>query len=529
MLKTVSSFWSWCWSVFNNEEQKVSAAVLTISVATITLFCLLFLRKQKKATPPLPPGPWGLPVVGYLPFLGTFLHKKFTELNEVYGPICKLWLGNKLCIVISSPSLAKEVVRDKDTIFANRDPPVAAKVITYGGNDILWSSYGPEWKKIRKVFVREMLSNSNLDACCPLREREVKKAITYVFSRADNNSINFGEFVFEIAANAIIRMLCGGTLEGEKLGSFVPEFSRLAEEIMVLQGKPNVSDFFPLLARFDLQGLEKQTRKVFLFLEKILNPVIEQRLNMSAKDEKSEKKRDFLQILLDFNRNGDAETSITSKQLKALLIDIVVGGTDTTATMLEWAMTELMLHQDVMKKVYQELDEVVGINNVVEEFHLPKLQYLDAVLKETFRLHPALPLLAPHFSSQSCILGGYTIPKGTTVFLNVHSIHRDPLLWDNPSEFRPERFLNSDEHIKFDYSGNNFQYLPFGSGRRVCAGIPLAERMLMYVLASLLHSFEWKLTCETQLELSEKFGIVIKKMNPLILIPKPRLSNLELY
>ncbi|XP_020539555.1 cytochrome P450 71AU50 isoform X1 [Jatropha curcas] len=240
------------------------------------------------------------------------------------------------------------------------------------------------------------------------------------------------------------------------------------------------------------------------------------------------RKKDFLQILLDFNKNGDSETSITTDQLKAVLLDIMVGGTDTSSTMLEWAMAEIMLHQEVMKKVYQELDEVVGINNTVEDSHLHKLKYLDAVLKETLRLHPALPLLLPHVSSQSTTLGGYTIPKGTAVFVNVYAIHRDPLFWDNPLEFIPERFLIS-ESSKFDYSGNNFQYLPLGSGRRVCAGIPLAERMVMYVLASFLHSFEWKLPQGTELELSDKFGIVVKKMKPLILVPKPRLSNVDLY
>jgi cytochrome P450 len=208
--------------------------------------------------------------------------------------------------------------------------------------------------------------------------------------------------------------------------------------------------------------------------------------------------------------------------------DIFVGGTDTTTTMIEWTMARLMQHQEVRQKVYQELQEVVGANNTVEEFHLPKLRYLDAVMKETFRLHPALPLLVPRFSGQSCTLGGYTVPKGTTVFLNVYAIHRDPNLWDNPLEFRPERFLNDDTST-FDYSGNNFQYLPFGSGRRVCAGLRLAEKMLMYLQASLLHSFEWKLPVGGVLELSDKYGIVIKKKKPLIVIPTPRLCNLELY
>ncbi|KAK1559839.1 hypothetical protein Q3G72_018940 [Acer saccharum] len=190
-------------------------------------------------------------------------------------------------------------------------------------------------------------------------------------------------------------------------------------------------------------------------------------------------------------------------------------------------MAELMNNPKVMKKVQEELTEVVGIDGSVDEFHLPKLQYLDAVVKETMHLYPAAPLLIPRCPSQTTIVGGYTIPKGSKIMLNVYAIQRDPQLWDNPLEFRPKRFLSNSE--KFDYLGNNFQYMPFGSGRRVCPGIPLAERMLMFLLASILHSFEWKLPNDTELDLSDKWGLVVKKLKPLVVIPAPRPSNSELH
>lgn len=195
--------------------------------------------------------------------------------------------------------------------------------------------------------------------------------------------------------------------------------------------------------------------------------------------------------------------------------------------MVEWTIAELIQHPDIMHKVHEELIKVVGLNNWVEEFHLPKLTYLSAVIKETCRLHPALPLLVPHCSSDSRTVGGYLVPKGTRIFINAWSIHRDPSVWDNPLEFIPERVLNDPR--KFDFYGNSFEYLPFGSGRRVCAGLPLGERMLIYILASFLHCFEWKMPAGVKLELSDKFGIVTKKMVPLVAVPTPRLPNLELY
>jgi cytochrome P450 len=206
----------------------------------------------------------------------------------------------------------------------------------------------------------------------------------------------------------------------------------------------------------------------------------------------------------------------------------VVGGSDTTTTMVEWVMSELLQHPAAMGKVNEELAEIVGVDSLVEDTHLPKLHYLDAVIKEALRLHPAIPLLVPRCPGQSSTIGGYWVPKGTTVFLNVWGIHRDPKNWQNPLEFQPERFL-SDGQSGLDYSGNNFNYLPFGSGRRICAGIPLAERSLLYVLGSFLHSYEWKLPQGTQVDLADKFGIVAKKANPMVAIPTPRLSKSELY
>ena len=189
----------------------------------------------------------------------------------------------------------------------------------------------------------------------------------------------------------------------------------------------------------------------------------------------------------------------------------MLGATDTTATTVEWLMAELLNCPEAMRKVYEELTQVVGLNSVVEESHLSKLTYLNAVIKETFRLHPPLPFLLPRFPSKATTIGGYHVPKGTKIFLNVWAIQRDPKNWENPSKFSPERFLSGDGvNVHFN-SGNSFNYIPFGSGRRICAGLPLAERIVIHVLASFLHMFEWKLPEGSELDLTDKFGIVVKK------------------
>lgn len=206
---------------------------------------------------------------------------------------------------------------------------------------------------------------------------------------------------------------------------------------------------------------------------------------------------------------------------------MVVGGTDTSSNSVEFAMAEVMNKPQVLATVQQELDSVVGKDDIVEESHIGKLPYLQAVMKESLRLHAALPLLVPHCPSKESTIGGFAVPKGSRVFINVWAIHRDPSLWENPTEFDPERFLGGKS--PGDCSGNDFNYFPFGSGRRICAGIAMAERMVLYSLATLFHSFDWKLPEGEKMDLSEQFGIVLKKRVPLTAIPTPRLSNPVLY
>ncbi|PRQ38978.1 putative cytochrome P450 [Rosa chinensis] len=527
--------WSSMWDASNEKHGDLKAG-LTIFIVIMTAVGFWFLQTWNKHSRnpkqgSLLPGPRGVPLLGYLPFFGTNHHHLLTDLSRVYGPIYRIQLGTKLGIVVSSPSLVKEVVRDKDTIFFNRDLTVAQRILSNGGSDIIFGTDVPKWRKMRKMLVSQMLCKTNLDDCYALRKQEVVKSIRHVYNEKIGTPIDFGQFAMSTTFNTFLRMLWGGTLQEEKAFDVGSEFRKVAAETLWLLQRGNVSDFFPVLARFDIQGIRSRAKKLLSVTENMLDSIIETQMNKDQNEgvPKKDEGKGFLQLLLENTINQDSATSLTMKQVKALLSDIVVGGNDTTSRIMEWAMSELMQHPNEMRKVQEELTEIVGINNLVEEFHLPKLHYLDAVIKETFRLHPVVPLLAPRCSSQSTTIGGYYIPKGSIVFLNAWAIHRDSSVWDDPLEFRPPRFLNTDTSNSFGYQGNKFHYLPFGSGRRICPGIPLADRMLLYVLASFLHSFEWTLPNDATVDLSDKFGIVTKKKAPLIVVPTPRLSNLELY
>ncbi|KAM7258768.1 hypothetical protein ACFE04_014509 [Oxalis oulophora] len=494
---------------------------LTLLILTVIL--LYTWQHLKSNTLPSPPGPRGLPLVGNLLSLDSELHTYFASLAQTYGPILQLKLGGKIGIIITSPSLTKQVLKDNDVTFCNRDVPIVVDAIGYGGQDIVWTPYGAEWRMLRKVCVLKMLSNATLDSVYSLRRYQVRQTVGYIYSRV-GSEINVGEQMFVTILNVITNMLWGGGVQSEERSNVGAEFKQVVADMTELLGQANLSDFFPRLARFDLQGLYKKMSVAAKKFDRIFDSLIDQR---SKKDgsESEESNRDFLQFLLKLKDENDQKTPLTMTHVKALLMDMVVGGSDTSSNTVEFAMAEVLNKPDVMKKAQQELDSVIGQDNIVEESHIAKMPYLQAIMKETLRLHPALPLLVPHRPSEDCTIGGYHVPKDSRAFINVWAIHRDPAIWPNPLEFDPDRFLNG----QFDYSGNDFNYFPFGSGRRICAGIAMAERMFMYSLATLLHSFEWRLPEGVKLDCAEKFGIVLKLKNPLIAIPTPRLSNPSLY
>jgi len=204
---------------------------------------------------------------------------------------------------------------------------------------------------------------------------------------------------------------------------------------------------------------------------------------------------------------------------------MVLGGTDTSLHVIEFAMAELLHNPDIMKRAQQEVDKVVGKEKVVEESHISKLPYILAIMKETLRLHTVAPLLVPRRPSQTTVVGGFTIPKDSKIFINVWAIHRNPNVWENPLKFDPDRFLDK----SYDFKGNDFNYLPFGSGRRICVGMAMGERIVLYNLATFLHSFDWKIPQGARVEVEEKFGIVLELKNPLVATPVLRLFDPNLY
>ncbi|TYJ07506.1 hypothetical protein E1A91_A11G008800v1 [Gossypium mustelinum] len=530
---TVLACEGWSWGCHAPEFAPLTAAALVI-------FCFAWWwwgMKFTKINPPLPPGPLGLPIIGNLPFIKPELHRYFSDLSRIYGPIFKLRMGSVFAIVINSPSLANEVLKVQDAIFANHDVPAAAVVGTFvtelpvttisstytmsntrlsvdprmnkeeSACDARKASWfirpnGPGYNRLRKLVICEIMSKQSLDACYVLHRQEVRRMVKEIQGKV-GSSVNIYQ---QLSATALRVIMC--TLWGDTSPDLIEMRKRLDELIRTF-AKPNVSDLIPILAPFDLQGIESKAKE---------------KIEDDGK-EKEKISKDFMQQLLELHYRGDDKNSLSINEVKALLLDLMVAGTDTIPTIVEWAITELLRHPDKMTKLIEELDTVIGNQNMMEDSHIPQLVYLDAVIKETLRLHPVTPLLIPHVPSETTVIDGYIILKGCKVFINAWVMQRDPELWDDPLRFQPERFLETD----ISYRGNNFRFFPFGSGRRMCVGVSLAEKMVALLLGSLVHSFEWGLPEGTKLSLEDKFGIFLKKKESLVAIPVARLLNLEQY
>ncbi|KAJ9706795.1 hypothetical protein PVL29_001992 [Vitis rotundifolia] len=385
---------------------------LTLTLAIVILasswFKWMFYERPR---PPLPPGPRCLPVVGHLPFRDLEFHSYFARLARIHGPI--FHLRNELGVVVTSPSLARQGLREGHYLGQQRR---AGGGLGHVVRPLLLTM-------LRRVCVSQMLGSATLNAFYDLRRREVHRMLSYLYSQA--SPVNVGEQMFLTIMNVMTSMLWRGTVKGGERESLAAEFKQVVAEMTELLGKPNISDFFPGLAPFDLQGIKKWFKALATKLDGVFDPIIAQRVKMDKEGGSIEGKagKDFLQFLLNLKDEGDSKTPLKMAHVKALLIDMVVGGTDSTSNTLKFAIADMMNKPEVMKKAQQELDVVVGKDSIEEESHIYRLPYLSAVMKEAMRLHPMLPLMVPHCPSETCVVGGYTIPKGVRIFVNVWAIH----------------------------------------------------------------------------------------------------------
>ncbi|XP_060174979.1 geraniol 8-hydroxylase-like isoform X2 [Lycium barbarum] len=390
-----------------------------------SIFALSFLYTLAKlcsrGNKKLPPGPSPWPIIGNLHLLGAKPHISLANLAKIYGPIMSLKLGQITTVVISSSTIAKQVLKHQDQVFSGRFVPNALQAHNHYKFSVAWLPVCPQWRMLRRILNTNIFSSNRLDANQHLRSQKVKELIAYCAKCSqEGEALDVGQVAFRTNLNFLSNIL---------------------------------------------------------FSKDLANPFSDSK-------------------------------------------DLFGAGTDTTTSTLEWAMAEILRQPRIMKKAQAELAKITGKGKRIEENDISRLSYLQCVIKETLRMHPPVPFLVPRRVEQDVELCDYIIPKGSQVLVNVWAIGRDSTFWKDPLVFKPERFWSSD----LDMRGKDFELVPFGAGRRICPGLPLALRMVPVILGSLLNSFNWKLEADigpNELDMEEKFAFTLAKALPLRVIPSP--------
>ncbi|KAM5583824.1 licodione synthase [Rosa sericea] len=520
---------------------------MVVELVLLILFLVLsiFISKKfhVKHHGDLPPSPLALPIIGHFHLLSPLIHRSFHDLSLRFGPIFSLRLGSVPCIVVTSPELAKEFLKTHELSFINRSENTAVKTMTYNAS-FAFAPYAHHWKFTKKLITNELLGGRSVDNFLAIRNQEYVRLLRLLAKKAETcESVNLSEELPRVGHNVIGQMMLGKYSSASR----AEEARLVVREATKIFGEFNFSDFNWIWKKLDFQGFRKRTEATHKKFDELVEKVIAEREELrkiQKKGDTTEEKdvKSFLDILLDIlegESSENLEVEFSRNHVKGLITDLFAASIDTTSISMEWALAELMNHPEVLKKARDEIYRVVKNGRLVGELDVPNLPYIQAIIKESLRLHPPLTLVTRKCVEQ-CKVGNYVIPKDTMLFINNWAIGRDPKNWEKPLEFCPERFLQLDGGDKasaIDVRGQQFQFLPFGSGRRICPGITLTMKMLPALLAAMIQCFDWKVVGthyknmdneNNVLEMDEKPGFTTPRAYDLVCVPVARFSPLSI-
>ncbi|XXG55691.1 hypothetical protein AAC387_Pa03g3301 [Persea americana] len=506
-------------------------------VALVLLSTLWLAKKTKSGTnttqAPEPSG--ALPIIGHLHLLmgPKPLFRVLGAMADKHGPAFMLKLGINRVLVVSTWETAKECFTTNDKALASRPRYAIGKYLGYHYALLGISPYSPYWREVRKLATLELLSNRQLELLKHVRAAEVDSCMKELYVSWEKNGkrpvhIEMKQQLGDLTFNIVVMMITGrryfgrSVTEGEE--GEARKFRNAMIELFHLAGMFVLSDSIPFLKWLDLGGNISRMKKTAKELDSMLMSWLEEHRRMRiCGDVVVEGREDFIHVMLSTLKDAKLSDYDHDTIIKALSLALILAGTDTTAATLTWALSLLLNNPGVLKKAQDELDTQVGKERNVEESDIQNLVYLQAIIKETMRLYPAAPLAIPHQAMESCYINGYSVPAGTWLIPNLWKVQRDPRMWSDPEEFRPERFLTS--HSNIDFRGQHFEYIPFGSGRRSCPGISFAMQVMHLTLARLLHGFDVMSPLGEPVDMSEGLGMTMPKMTPLEVLITPRLPS----
>ncbi|EEF33748.1 cytochrome P450, putative [Ricinus communis] len=495
-----------------------SNSFISLILLSLSILFLLHRRRNSVLNSRFPPGPPGWPILGNLLDLGSVPHSTLTDLRQKYGDILGLRLGAINTVVILSAKAASELFKNHDLTFAERFLTITMRVHGYDQGSLALAPYGSYWRVMKRLVTVDMLVSKKINETAFVRRKCMDDMLRWIEGESYKGcGSQVARFVFLMSTNLLGNLMLSCNLvdpESREGTQFFRSITGLTEA----SGYANVADYLPWLKWLDPQGLKsKMERELGKALE-IASQFVKERIEEKKLGE--DKRKDFLDVLLEHEGNGkDEPDKISDRDLNIFILEIFIAGAETTSSSIEWAMTELLCNPEPMRKAKAELASVIGANRKVEESDIDNLPFLQAVVKETLRLHPPIPFLVPRRATQDTKFMGYHIPENTQVLVNAWAIGRDKDVWNDPLSFKPERFMGSN----VDYKGQHYEFIPFGAGRRMCAGVSLAHRILHLTLGSLLHHFDWELEANVTpdtLDMRDRLGVTMRKLEPLLAVPK---------
>ncbi|CAM0904633.1 unnamed protein product [Alopecurus aequalis] len=498
-------------------KSSAMAAELPFYLLLIVIPLLYLVFRRRSGGPRLPPGPWALPVIGHMHHLaGALPHRAMRDLARRHGPLMMLRFCQLPVVVASSPEAAREIMRTHDVTFASRPIGPMLQLVFRGNEGLVFAPYGDGWRQLRKMCTVELLSSRRVHTFRPVREEELGRLLRSVASTA--GPVNLTERISAFVADSALHAIVGKRSESRDT------FLRLLKE--GLKNVPGMSlpDLFPssrlamLLSRVPAE-IERRRRGMVPIVETIIQERQEKRAAAAAAG--TEKDEDLLDVLLSLQKEMDSQYPLNAENVQNIILDMFSAGSETSATLLQWAMAELLRNPTVMREAQEEVWRELAGHDTVTEDGLTNLRYLRLVIKETLRLHPPVPLLLPRECGSACRVLGYDVPQGVMVLVNAWAIGRDPAVWDAPEEFVPERF----ERVGRDFRGTDFEFIPFGAGRRVCPGMAFGLAHVELALAALLFHFEWTLPdgmVPAEMDMTEEAGITTRRRSDLLVFAVPR-------
>ncbi|XP_030443487.2 tyrosine N-monooxygenase-like [Syzygium oleosum] len=452
----------------------------------------------------LPPGPAPWPVVGCA--LSVLRNKPSGQwilrwMEEMDTNIACFRIGNTHVISVTDPKIAREFLIKQDATFASRPVSMSSRALSGGYLTAIFSPHREQWQKMRRVVKLEIICPVRYKWLHDKRAEEAANLMKYVFNQCQSlGQVNLRQTARHYCGNVIRRLMFSKRYFGKGREDGGPTMDE-EQHVDALFKAVNylyafcVSDYFPFLVGLDLDGHEKVVKDCTRTFRRLHEPIVNERIKQwrdhSSSQSNEKEPQDLLDVLI-MLKDSQGKPLLTPHEVKAQVTEIMMAAVDNPSSAVEWAMAEMINQPELLKKAREEIDRVVGKERLVQESDIPQLNYIKACAREAFRLHPIVPFNVPHVALSDAVVAGYHIPKGSHILLSRLGLGRNPRVWDEPLEFKPERHITSDD-VEVVLAEPDLRFITFSTGRRGCVAMQLGTTVIVMLLARLIQGFNWSM------------------------------------